>query len=278
MNEKGKDQSLIMNDINDISIMGAAGEGKPSINIYQFVQSSYDHFNKTLFNNKLRDVIITFQREKNVMGYFSSSRWEGVEGSLHEIAINPCYFITHKPLEFFQTLVHEMCHQWQEDFGKPGRGGYHNKEWANKMESIGLMPSDTGEPGGKKTGQKVSDYPIPDSIFVKECINLTKKRIYLPYVDIRNVRFESAQIRQNSNLDWLVNENDSEANVIDLIGQPFSEHFSIDLSDESMVQLAQATNKSKSTYQCAKCGDKAWGKPSLEIICAKCNVSFEKIK
>ena len=38
------------------------------------------------------------------------------------------------------TLVHEMIHQWQEDHGHPPRRCYHNAEWADKMEAIGLMP------------------------------------------------------------------------------------------------------------------------------------------
>jgi hypothetical protein len=48
------------------------------------------------------------------------------------------------------TLVHEQAHLWQHHFGKPGRGRYHNREWAAKMVEIGLIPSATGEPGGKQ--------------------------------------------------------------------------------------------------------------------------------
>jgi len=38
------------------------------------------------------------------------------------------------------------------------------------MESIGLMPSDTGEPGGKRTGQRMSDYPIEGGAFYLQCV------------------------------------------------------------------------------------------------------------
>jgi hypothetical protein len=48
-----------------------------------------------------------------------------------------------------------MAHLWQHHFGKPSRNGYRNREWAAKMREVGLIPSDTGEPGGKETGQKV---------------------------------------------------------------------------------------------------------------------------
>lgn len=129
---------------------------KPTMQMYSFVQDVYDFFNDKLFAGELPPCLLTLQREKNTMGYFSSNRWQGGgKQVVHEIALNPAFFITHKPLELMQTLVHEMVHLWQHEFGKPSHRAYHNTEWANKMESIGLMPSDTGEPGGKRTGQRV---------------------------------------------------------------------------------------------------------------------------
>ena len=58
-----------------------------------------------------------------------------------------------------------MVHLWQHIFGKPSRGRYHNVQWAKKMKEIGLYPSDTGEAGGKETGDKVSHYIINDGRF-----------------------------------------------------------------------------------------------------------------
>jgi hypothetical protein len=63
------------------------------------------------------------------------------------------------------TLVHEMVHLWQQEFGRPSRRNYHNREWGDKLESVGLMPSDTGEPGGKRTGQRVTHFVIPEGPF-----------------------------------------------------------------------------------------------------------------
>src|SRR5262249_14822765 len=62
--------------------------------------------------------------------------------------------------EILSTLVHEMVHVWQYCFGKPTRGRYHNREWAAKMKSIGLQPSNTGKPGGKETGQHMTHYIV----------------------------------------------------------------------------------------------------------------------
>ena len=47
-----------------------------------------------------------------------------------------------------------MTHLEQHHFGQPSRNGYHNKQWAELMKSVGLFPSDTAQPGGKETGQR----------------------------------------------------------------------------------------------------------------------------
>jgi hypothetical protein len=60
-----------------------------------------------------------------------------------------------------------MTHVWQHVHGKPSARGYHNREWAAKMKAIGLQPSSTGMVGGKETGQRMSDYVIPDGPFTK---------------------------------------------------------------------------------------------------------------
>ena len=56
----------------------------------------------------------------------------------------------------YRTLVHEMVHLEQQHFGEPSRNGYHNRQWAEWMQRIGLHPSDTGAVGGKRTGQRVA--------------------------------------------------------------------------------------------------------------------------
>ena len=73
----------------------------------------------------------------------------------HEIALNPDTFAGVDEKEVASTLVHEMAHLWQQVFGKPSRNGYHNKEWADKMDEIGLPPISV--PEGKRTGQNCTN-------------------------------------------------------------------------------------------------------------------------
>jgi len=73
------------------------------------------------------------------------------QSRLHELSINP-EILCMDLIEVYSTLVHEQCHIWQYTHGNPSRPGYHNKEFAEQMISVGLMPSTTGAPGGKTVG------------------------------------------------------------------------------------------------------------------------------
>ncbi len=102
------------------------------------------------------------QRHRGAYGYFAPQRFGSVDGSTvtDEIALNPMHFPERDERATLSTLVHEQAHIWQQHFGKPSRGGYHNKEWGTKMKQLGLHPSSTAAPGGKETGQSVSHYII----------------------------------------------------------------------------------------------------------------------
>jgi predicted SprT family Zn-dependent metalloprotease len=121
---------------------------------------AFDYFNAALFGGELPRCILNFSRHSNrANGFFAPERWSRGTEHTHEISLNPD--LLNRPLlACMSTLVHEMAHLWQHAEGKPSRRTYHNAEWAQKMEDVGLMPSHTGEPGGRRTGQKMSHYVI----------------------------------------------------------------------------------------------------------------------
>ncbi len=51
------------------------------------------------------------------------------------------------------------------------------------MEAIGLMPSDTGKPGGKKTGEKMADYAIDGGPFMQATEALLKTDFRITWFD-----------------------------------------------------------------------------------------------
>ena len=134
---------------------------------YAALEYAYEFFNRELFSRSLPRVMVTFQRGKRFLGYFAPDQFSrrGEKATAHELAMNPDGFRGQTDEAILQTLVHEMCHVWQQAHGHPGRGKYHNREWAAKMLDIGLNPSHTGKPGGRMTGDHVSDYIIPDGSY-----------------------------------------------------------------------------------------------------------------
>jgi hypothetical protein len=109
------------------------------------------------------------QRHARTYGYFSPERFNGRidKSAVHELALNPDGFAGRTDAMILSTLAHEMCHVWQQTFGKAPRKGYHDRQWAGNMREIGLQPSSTGEEGGKETGQSVSHYILPGGRYAK---------------------------------------------------------------------------------------------------------------
>ena len=133
------------------------------------LQEAYQFFNQHLFNNRLPPCVITVQRDKdNSHGYFSPARFGQQNNNdqfTDEIAINPIYFINAKLHNVLSTLVHEMVHLEQHHLGHSGRGRYHNREWGQWMQRVGLMPSNTGQVGGRQTGDQMTHYIIKGGAF-----------------------------------------------------------------------------------------------------------------
>jgi predicted SprT family Zn-dependent metalloprotease len=138
-------------------------------------------------------------RKKGAYGFFQSQSWkkynlkEMANKDIHEISLNP-HYLDRPDIEWHATLVHEMVHLWQQDFGKPSRSDYHNKQWARKMEEIGLIPSSTGQPDGKKTGQSMTHYVAPDGQFIEAFNHLIERNI--EYSPLQKVETNKAVSRK----------------------------------------------------------------------------------
>lgn len=156
---------------------------KPTKDTYAELDRAYGHFNKSLFNGILPPCVLVLHRKRGAYGYFWGDTWSEREGRnlTDEIALNPETFKDRSIEETLSTLVHEMCHLQQHHFGKPSRSGYHNKEWAGMMEAVGLIPSDTGRAGGRKTGQQMTHYIQQGGAFDTACAALMNKGFTIPW-------------------------------------------------------------------------------------------------
>jgi hypothetical protein len=147
---------------------------------------AYEFFNRRLFEGRLPDCLITMQRCKGAYGYFSGARFgnTGDPSDIRdEIAMNPQHFAERPLRETLGTLTHEMTHLAQFHFGRPGRRGYHNAQWAAMMEAIGLEPTDTGKPGGKKTGDRVTHIIRDGGPFDEACAVFIQEHSTVLYQD-----------------------------------------------------------------------------------------------
>ncbi|HYV29166.1 MAG TPA: SprT-like domain-containing protein [Candidatus Eisenbacteria bacterium] len=219
---------------------------------YGTFQNAYDHFNAALFGGRLPQVLITFQRRSRVRGYFSPERFQSRNEKnevIHEIALNPDEFPERSDEGVLSTLVHEMAHVWQQEYGRPGRGRYHNREWAVLMHSIGLMPSATGEPGGAATGDHVSHYILKDGLFLSACRTfLEKYRLIWESSGMQRGRQSGTQAGLEGTMQPLENGN-------------ATEH----------TQGAIRKTQTRSKFTCPICGLNGWAKPDAQMDCHVCS-------
>ena len=157
----------------------------PTQEIYADLQRAFQHFNDELFDGELPPCVITLQREKDTVGYFSRDRWANTEGEQrHEISMNPSYFVMQPIQVTLSNLVHDMTHMYQALHGTPGRNRYHNTEWGNLLEQkAGLMPTSTGLPGGKRKGDQMKHYIIEGGRFDESCKKLIDADFTLRWMD-----------------------------------------------------------------------------------------------
>ncbi len=229
---------------------------------YVTLSDCYDLFNNSLFEGKLRGCVLTFEDRGQHFGYYCDNGFIDREGSLRrdEICLNPRHFLANTgDLELLQTLVHEQVHQWQFQFGKPSLRTYHNREWADKMLSIGLVPSDTGRPGGRMTGQKMADYPDDRGEFLRIARELLAEKSLVRWYK-EGVAIRRAQEYAAMPLEEL-------PPVVAALAESM-ENGSRSASEERPSKPLAAA--SKVSYQCPKCRARAWGRPNLSLICGRC--------
>ena len=242
-------------------IVNALPDLTPTHETYNSLQDAYSQINRDLFADQLPHCIIIMSKKlRRAAGYYGFQRYQGLdednrETVLDEIAINP--HIMRRGADYvLSTLAHEMCHLWQYHFGKQSRGGYHNSQWADKMEEIGLTPSNTGAPGGKRTGQNMSDYITPGGRFERWVADWTAKNRF---------RWGSSDL-------LLINDGylaPPDPTTSATSGEDGEE------TEQAPQPAASPKPKSKVKYSCS-CSN-VWGKPGLSLGCKSCGEDLQEV-
>ena len=221
---------------------------------FKTLDDLYGFYNVKLFGAALPECIVNLSRRPRSKGYFVPYLWKSAEvdsekeaEQVHEISLNPDY-MRRAPIEWHATLVHEMVHLWQKELAEPCREAYHDKVWASKMESLGLMASETGEPGGKKTGQKVTHYIIQGGAFEKVFNSIDPEMheiLRLKYLPVASLHPEKED-----------QENEGEN------------------GEEERESGKKSGRRAK--YSCG-CGNNIWGRSGLKVVCVECGEVYREV-
>jgi hypothetical protein len=129
------------------------------------IRAAFEFFNETLFAGRLPAAVVMLHLTDCYRGYYAVG---GLR--IGEIALDPSAFVGRNDRDMLAVLVHEMTHHWQRHFGTPTRRKHHNREWAAKMEGLGLVP--VPDYLGTKRRQGVTQVIVPDGPFARACQEL----------------------------------------------------------------------------------------------------------
>jgi len=224
----------------------------PTETLLNELQSVYSYFNQCLFDGQLPECMLTIdQSGKCTLGYFSPYNFVSKQGDvIHQISLNPEHLLTRPLRDVLSTLTHEQCHLWEYALGgrkKPS--SYHGKPWARQMETIGLIPSDTGLPGGKKTGYRMSHYIVENGPFDRACNTLANGQFALSWgLATDEMRYAAV----------------------------FGDESLKPESGRSEIVKKKERSKGKVKFVCPTCNKPCWAAPSRKLVCGDDGTRLEQ--
>lgn len=291
----------------------------PTMQVAADWQKAFDYFNEELFQGTLPQCVITLQRVNGTYAYFSRRHFIHHDGKryAHEIAMNPAYFVVRTLKDSLASLVHELVHLWDAETHKKTEKRhyrYHSKAWAERMKSVGLYPSETGEEFDangnrpKEIGDKISHYIIDGGLFDKAADKFIDEEMYTLHWYDRYAAAIPIGMEVPSGYTPPTDDIGSESNSAPAPSTPISgvstevfnaptfsqvgsvasneNHFP---SPESMPEERlrglvekvcwpsdQSPPQTRKKYRCPGCQTQIWGKAKLDIQCNRCDRVFEE--
>lgn len=260
------------------------GTASPTLETYEDLNHAAEVFNRELFEGALPQVLITLRATGKTRGYFCPERFvHAADGRFtSEIALNPETFGTRTPEQVLSTLVHEQCHLWQFSTNAAPKRGYHDKVFAARMEALGLPVSQTGAPGGKQTGYRMTHWIAVDGPFQRACERFLDSGFRARWAE----RFVDAYIEPIDDPD---DDIDGHTSPITLatshtptgaLGAEPATGIQVFVgrappaikARPDLFRPKARSNKTKAKYQCSGCHASVWGKPGLELSCIPCGL------
>jgi len=224
-------------------------ELEPTIAMAESLQEITNYLDAYLFEGKLPPCFITLTRNNKVLGgYHAQDQWENADGVIvPEIGINSNLLAQDDPLVIYNVLIHELLHLELSHAGTGGRTGYHNKQFEQRCNELGLSITcnDKDAVEGQQTGQSIETNIIEGGPAEMAIAKIpTDLAYYAKHVlDID----ESGK---------------PEKTIPGEPGEPTPQ--------KPVEQPAPKSAGKRTKYQCPVCGLSMWGKAGAFILCGTC--------
>ena len=235
-------------------------EVKTSTELYNKIQAVIDELDSTFFSGNGKECIpelvfaINNQCRACVTAFVSPDALYDKRNNrkLQYLGINPKY-LDRDVSAILSTICHELCHIYENAYIHIPRGGYHDRQWTELMESCGLTPVFLN-----KSKTTVSTKIAEGGAF-EEFVKTFKEKHGEDYFNI--VEY-SIEIEHKTKVALGIEDSDDTED-----GSPKADN-----ADKPVKKY----NRNKVKYTCPDCGVKVWGKPGLHIECSDCACSFEE--
>lgn len=224
---------------------------QPTLDIARTLQLAADRINRDLFEAKLPEVAVCLDRRAGSRGYFRADALQCDDGRVvDQIGLNPTHIAVAGPYEALRCLTRLRAHQWRQKIcaqasaGRAGTPGYCDKPLAKVLELIGLNPSSSGQPGGRRTGYGISDYVVEGGPF-----DLLAREMLIA----------------GELLTW----RDSAVSV--------AEEFGFGSSCRTIKQPKPRQTRSKFTCPNIECGQNAWAAHRAQLRCGFCDLPMQPV-
>ena len=274
-----------MNDLNNED---------PTLDFYGKLSYAHKFYNEKLFNGELSEVFFTVRsgetknKKTKTLGYYWQHVFAKKERSVSEIALNISSFGDRSVVDILSTLVHEMVHQWREEICKipstKNKYGGHDEDWGHKMILVGLTPSNTGLPGGKRIAKSMHHYINEDGDFAKYTKELILSGFKFDIFDTYGMHINKgvvsiSPINSLIKEKWEKDVSNEEMQILSASLNTMSDDpniVQVDIENLIVTKKEPKPKEKKYTFICPDCNHKITGNENTMVACMQCGKVYER--
>ena len=124
--------------------------------IVAFLYEHVDLMRAEFFGGQVPEVVLSFDvTDRRTLGHYTIRRnGLGVRWALN---LNPIH-LARPVYEGLVTLLHELAHAWQHEYGTPSKPPHHNREFRDRCDAFGIPTDEGGHDLGPRHGTPFEAY------------------------------------------------------------------------------------------------------------------------